>query len=216
MNTNITNLIRHRIPVLITGLLLLALLGAACTDSAADTGEPDDVVAAADADHDDADGDHDDADGDHDDADADADHDDADADHDAAADHDDADQVEVDLFALDVSETLVVELQDIAFGPTDLTVRAGELIELELVNTGVIDHDFTIVEIDTDHAYHNPDHAAAGHEAHGDEFAMHHALVPGDELMMRFQVHEPGTYEFYCGVPGHREAGMVGTLTVTE
>lgn len=24
----------------------------------------------------------------------------------------------------------------------------------------------------------------------------------------------PGTYEFYCSIPGHREAGMKGTLVV--
>jgi uncharacterized cupredoxin-like copper-binding protein len=25
---------------------------------------------------------------------------------------------------------------------------------------------------------------------------------------------KPGTYEFYCPVPGHEQAGMKGTLTV--
>ena len=26
---------------------------------------------------------------------------------------------------------------------------------------------------------------------------------------------KPGTYEFYCAIPGHKDAGMHGTLTVT-
>jgi uncharacterized cupredoxin-like copper-binding protein len=27
---------------------------------------------------------------------------------------------------------------------------------------------------------------------------------------------KPGTFEFFCAVPGHKEAGMVGTLIVRE
>ena len=26
---------------------------------------------------------------------------------------------------------------------------------------------------------------------------------------------KPGTYQFYCPIPGHKEAGMEGTLTVS-
>lgn len=37
--------------------------------------------------------------------------------------------------------------------------------------------------------------------------------VSGDSTTLRVEL-QPGTYTFFCSVPGHREAGMKGTLTV--
>src|SRR5919201_5014664 len=38
-------------------------------------------------------------------------------------------------------------------------------------------------------------------------------VAPGDTSTVSANL-EPGTYTFFCNVPGHREAGMQGTLTV--
>ena len=38
-------------------------------------------------------------------------------------------------------------------------------------------------------------------------------MAPGET--QEIVVNAPaGTYEYYCNVPGHKQAGMVGTLTV--
>ena len=41
-------------------------------------------------------------------------------------------------------------------------------------------------------------------------------LQSGDNVAISFTPEQPGTYEFYCNVAGHLEAGMKGTITVTE
>lgn len=68
---------------------------------------------------------------------------------------------------------------------------AGQ-VSVELVNEGAIEHDVVIEEL-RDRAV-----AAAG----GGETATGQVGL------------EPGTYTYYCSVPGHRAAGMEGTLTV--
>lgn len=149
------------------------------------------------------------------DSDADDGHDDTVAAADDGHDEDaDADHDEVDLFAEDAHETVAVEMKDIAFAQTEIALETGELVEIVLTNTGVVAHDFTIAKIDADHAVHGDHDPVAGHDEHGDELALHQALEAGDEIEMRLRVHEAGTYEYYCTVPGHKEAGMVGTLTV--
>jgi plastocyanin len=82
---------------------------------------------------------------------------------------------------------------DIAYdqAPTELT--AGT-ISASLTNEGAIEHNVVIEELDDEKILDAP---AGGNDSAEVEF-------------------EPGEYTYYCDVTGHREAGMEGTLTVTE
>lgn len=86
----------------------------------------------------------------------------------------------------------VTGTDQLAFEPEQLTAEAGE-ITIELTAEPAIQHDFVLDDGDQVVAS-----AAAGETAVGSVTL------------------EPGNYTFYCGVPGHREAGMVGTLEVTD
>lgn len=57
---------------------------------------------------------------------------------------------------------------------------------------------------------------SVGHSFDIDELNVHVSAAPGSSGLILFTPTEPGTYSFYCALPGHREAGMVGTLVVTE
>ena len=79
----------------------------------------------------------------------------------------------------------------LAFDQTELTAPAGE-VTIHLTNDAQIPHN---VEV----------------EGNGVEEVSE--TVTGADTSLAITL-EPGEYVFYCAVPGHREGGMEGTLTV--
>lgn len=77
------------------------------------------------------------------------------------------------------------------FDRTELQARVGESIALRLENSDTQVHYFDI-----------------------DAFDVHVPMPTGKPALTLFTPTMPGTYTFYCHIPGHTEAGMVGTLIV--
>lgn len=80
--------------------------------------------------------------------------------------------------------------EEMRFTPDDPTVAAGETVFL-LDNQGRLIHDLVI------------DGVQVAEVAGGSQGAGQIDL-------------EPGSYEMWCSIPGHRSAGMEGTLEVTD
>jgi plastocyanin len=79
------------------------------------------------------------------------------------------------------------------FAPTELRAQTGALVALRLENRDANAHTFNI-----------------------DELNVHLSMPPGEPRLALFRAGPPGVYTFYCDVPGHRQAGMVGSLIITS
>jgi len=90
-----------------------------------------------------------------------------------------------------LSTSVSIEMVDIAFNPTEFTIPANTDVTVTLTNNGVAAHNFNIDELGI---------------ASGD-------VAGGASTTVTINA-QPGTYTFYCSIPGHREAGMQGTITV--
>ncbi len=131
-------------------------------------------------------------------------------------------------------QAITLVATDIAYDMDRIEAGAGQAIRLTLDNQGVLEHDFSITEIPLsgEAAAVDPAGEMAGHDmaagmthdmasdmAHDmghmtDQPAVHVAAPSGDQAGVEFTPATPGEYEFYCTVPGHREAGMRGILVV--
>ncbi|SRR6266566_1970403 len=84
---------------------------------------------------------------------------------------------------------LALELSNTAFHPAALTAPGGQ-VTVELTNHDLFWHSFTI-----------------------EQPAVNVDIPVGGVRRVALTL-PPGSYRFYCRVPGHRQAGMVGTLRV--
>jgi len=82
---------------------------------------------------------------------------------------------------------------NLAFTSDEATAEAGD-VTINFTNSSPVPHDVKIED-------------SSGEEIGGTE-----TVSEGSESAE--VTLKPGTYTFYCSVPGHRQAGMEGTLTV--
>jgi uncharacterized cupredoxin-like copper-binding protein len=80
------------------------------------------------------------------------------------------------------------------FEPSTIVAKAGEPLEVILINEGFMPHDFTLTQGVTQPVKIKADSRETARGV--------------------LTIEQPGTYTFFCSVPGHAEAGMRGTLRV--
>ena len=93
------------------------------------------------------------------------------------------------------TQTVEVRATDmLKFEPATITVKRGTPVRLTLTSTGALEHDWVVDNLD------------------GKKVQVH--AGPKASATVEFTPTAAGSYEFYCSIPGHREAGMKGTLIV--
>lgn len=97
------------------------------------------------------------------------------------------------------------------FVPDRLEIRKGEQIRFVLRNDGALEHEFVLAST-ADNLAHAEAMKKAPEMAHDEPNAKR--LAPGKtgEIVWRFT--RAGRFEYGCLIPGHREAGMTGTVVV--
>jgi plastocyanin len=82
----------------------------------------------------------------------------------------------------------------LAYNTKSLSASAGT-VTINFTNTSPIEHDVTV-------------ESASGQKVGATP------VFSGGSKTLTLSNLKPGTYKFYCSVPGHRQAGMEGTLVV--
>ena len=109
---------------------------------------------------------------------------------------------------------ITVEAADFTYDPVSITVPASQPITLTLKNTGKVEHDFVIDNINVVNVEASDSGPAEHHQMNQPEYDLHFFAKAGETAVLQFTAMEPGKYEIFCSIDGHKEAGMIGELIV--
>jgi len=113
-----------------------------------------------------------------------------------------------------VKRTVTIDMTDnMRFTPERISVREGETVRFVVRNKGKMLHEMVIGT-----AEELREHAAMMAKfpdmQHDEPYMVH--VDPGKSGEIVWNFNRPGSFEFACLIPGHYEAGMRGTITVTS
>ena len=108
------------------------------------------------------------------------------------------------------SKTIQVKLSDFAITPNQFTVSTDTEVAISVTNNGIVEHDFNIMKfgVDIGEKFDDEDRGNIIWELE---------VQPGEAETKTFTVPEQsGIYQVVCAMPGHLQAGMLGTLEVVK
>jgi uncharacterized cupredoxin-like copper-binding protein len=111
-----------------------------------------------------------------------------------------------------VKRVIRIEMSDtMRYFPAEFRVKRGDTVRFVLKNTGKMPHDMVIGSMD------ELKKRAALVKENGDaplKGAAAARVAPGGSARLVWQFTRPGEYYYGCLVPGHFDAGMIGTIVV--
>ncbi len=93
-----------------------------------------------------------------------------------------------------------VTATELKFNPPTIQAKVGQPVKIVLENKGAIEHDIAFPTV-------KADKPGASLKA---------LAKAGQTATLEFTPTAKGTYEYICTIPGHKEAGMKGKITVAD
>ncbi|KGR77162.1 cupredoxin domain-containing protein [Ureibacillus manganicus] len=111
---------------------------------------------------------------------------------------------------VDDSIEIIIKTADMKYSPSNFILGKNQPVTLILKNEDNIEHDLELKIPNTNKMESGDNH---GNQLNQENMIHLHA-GPKEEQLISFTPTESGLYEFVCTIPGHKESGMVGWITV--